>query len=131
MTLEELLQGPPVQLGPAKVRSLDAVQKLGWTTAAVDLEDGTKKELLEKMGRALRFPSHFGHNWDALKDCLASVDATGGLILEIRGADKLDPADRAVLEDVVEDAAAILDESGLLLRVLLTPSEVSPRRVAR
>lgn len=76
---------------------------------------------MAKVGRALRFPSHYGQNWDALKDCLASIEATGGIMLEIRGADKLDSADRAILEDVVADAAAILAESDLLLRVLLAP----------
>lgn len=121
MTLRELLQGPPIQLGRAKLRNLNAVKKLGWTTVVVALQDGTKKELLVKVGRALRFPSHYGQNWDALKDCLASIEATGGVMLEIRGADQLDPSDRAILEEVVVEAAAILAESGLLLRVLLAP----------
>lgn len=31
---------------------------------------GTKEELLAALGQALRFPEWFGHNWDALTDCL-------------------------------------------------------------
>jgi RNAse (barnase) inhibitor barstar len=41
---------------------------------AVDLLDGAqardKSSLMTAIARVLRFPDHFGHNWDALADCL-------------------------------------------------------------
>lgn len=30
----------------------------------------SKTELLEKLSEVLQFPSYFGHNWDALDECL-------------------------------------------------------------
>lgn len=32
-----------------------------------------KDELLDAIGRAMAFPEWFGHNWDALLDCLADL----------------------------------------------------------
>jgi len=32
-----------------------------------------KTELLARMADALAFPAHFGHNWDALADCLCDL----------------------------------------------------------
>ena len=40
----------------------------------VDLAKARNKEdLLEKIGRAMAFPEWFGHNWDALYDCLLDM----------------------------------------------------------
>lgn len=35
----------------------------------------TRANLLAEFARALRLPDHFGHNWDALADCLRDVAA--------------------------------------------------------
>jgi hypothetical protein len=43
-----------------------------------------KDELLTAVGKALRFPEWFGHNWDALTDCLTDMGwlpATGYVII--------------------------------------------------
>lgn len=40
----------------------------GWTAQ-------TKAELLDSLGIALDFPEYYGHNFDALADCLHDVDA--------------------------------------------------------
>ncbi len=32
-----------------------------------------KDALLERLARGLEFPEHFGHNWDALSDCLGDL----------------------------------------------------------
>lgn len=43
-----------------------------------------KHEMLEALGKALRFPEWFGHNWDALTDCLLDMGwlpATGYVII--------------------------------------------------
>jgi hypothetical protein len=44
----------------------------------------TKDEMLTAVGRALRFPEWFGHNWDALTDCLLDMGwlpATGYVVI--------------------------------------------------
>jgi RNAse (barnase) inhibitor barstar len=44
----------------------------------------SKDEMLTAVGRALRFPEWFGHNWDALTDCLLDMGwlpATGYMIV--------------------------------------------------
>jgi RNAse (barnase) inhibitor barstar len=33
----------------------------------------SKSDLLESLAESLRFPSYFGHNWDALEDFLADL----------------------------------------------------------
>ena len=40
----------------------------------IDLAGCTDKaELLARIARTLRFPDWFGHNWDALADCLCDL----------------------------------------------------------
>lgn len=66
------------------------VENAGWGFAHVDLwthQDGArdpKSEFLAEVGRALDFPGHYGHNFDALADCLADVgrgDLAGTVLL--------------------------------------------------
>lgn len=33
----------------------------------------TKEALLDELHRRLRFPDYFGHNWDALEDCMRDL----------------------------------------------------------
>lgn len=43
--------------------------------AVVRVSDGikSKDELFTLLANALRFPAYFGHNWDALGECLADL----------------------------------------------------------
>lgn len=38
----------------------------------------SKKEFLLRIAKALNFPEWFGHNWDALNDCLTDLSWLGG-----------------------------------------------------
>ena len=51
----------------------------------------SKKALLEALAVGLKLPKHFGHNWDALADCLmdatwAKSDSTTLLLLDSSNA---------------------------------------------
>ena len=51
-----------------------AAEHNGYFVFRVDLAKAKDKAtLLESIGRAMRFPEWFGHNWDALMDCLADL----------------------------------------------------------
>lgn len=51
-----------------------AAQQSGYAVFRVDLAAaGDKQEMLEAIGKAMAFPEWFGHNWDALLDCLADL----------------------------------------------------------
>jgi RNAse (barnase) inhibitor barstar len=50
------------------------VEHAGWSFAYVDGWRGeTSQEFLDAVGVALDFPEHYGHNFDALADCLLDV----------------------------------------------------------
>lgn len=66
---------------------------------------GDKETLLRNFAAALGFPAWFGHNWDALEDCLGDLswsDAPGHVLL-IEGARAGD--DLGILLDVLRSSA--------------------------
>lgn len=52
---------------------------------------GSKQQLLAELASALAFPGWFGHNWDALADCLADLEGRHCVIW--RGAARFAAAD--------------------------------------
>ena len=72
----------------------------------------TKAGLLAEFARALSFPDYFGHNWDALEECLADLDwlPARGYVIVVTDAEqvltKLDD------EDDYETFIEILSEAG-------------------
>jgi len=69
-----------------------AVKSLGFAYAEVELAGVHDKEgLLTALAEALAFPPWFGHNWDALEDCLTDMSWWGaeGYVLILRHADRL------------------------------------------
>jgi hypothetical protein len=76
--------------------------------AHVDLAGAADKEaLLARLAQALGFPEWFGHNWDALEDCLADLSwrAGEGHVLLIERQGELPLEDLGVLIDVLAAAA--------------------------
>ena len=59
------------------------------------------EEFHEILARELQFPSYYGHNLDALHDCLTDVSAETVIILT--DAAKADPRLPAVLRDAAEE----------------------------
>jgi len=77
---------------------------------------GTARALFTEWARALDFPEYFGHNWDALEECLGDVLYPPGrpdaaeLVLLVERAELLlaaePPAALATLLGILDDAAA-------------------------
>lgn len=69
----------------------------------------TKAELLARLAAALHFPDWFGHNWDALADCLTDLS---WLPAERYAITLLRPqALRAAAPEALTTALEILDEA--------------------
>lgn len=68
-----------------KKEVLTAAKEAGLAAFRVNLaKAGNKAQLLAAIGKALQFPEWFGHNFDALADCLADMawqPADGYLVL--------------------------------------------------
>ena len=68
-----------------KQQIVDAAKAKGFATYRIDLTKAADKDtLLTDIGKAMKFPDWFGHNFDALADCLADMEwrpAEGYLIL--------------------------------------------------
>jgi RNAse (barnase) inhibitor barstar len=77
-----------------------------------------KEQMLDVVGRALRFPEWFGHNWDALADCLADMGwlpAEGYVVIldHCDGIHGRAEADFVTLMQVFQDAAEAWREDGV------------------
>ena len=70
----------------------------------------TSSALFQEFAQALEFPDYFGHNWDALEECLADLEwlPAKGYVLLITDADAVIPQDEEEYETLLE----ILDDAG-------------------
>lgn len=89
----------------------------------VDLK-GTrsKKALLETLASGLKLPKHFGHNWDALADCLmddswARTAKTTVLLYGTANAEKRFGEDWSTLLEILDEACIWWGEQDKVLRV--------------
>jgi RNAse (barnase) inhibitor barstar len=71
---------------------------------------GTPSSLFGEFARALDFPDYFGHNWDALEECLADFEwlPAKGYVLLITDAHAVLPDD----EDEYETLLEVLSDAG-------------------
>lgn len=71
---------------------------------------GTSSNLFDEFAQALAFPDYFGHNWDALEECLADLEwlPAKGYIILIADAQAVLPDDEEEYETLLE----VLDDAG-------------------
>jgi len=139
--LEPLLEGNhggvwflPGEVQPKSVQT--AAKKAGF--AYFHLEGrhiARKDQLLSHVASVLRFPNHFGDNWDALEECLTDlewIDGEGYLLYY----DHIDPFLAAqpdqfeTLVEIFRDAVGSWKEDGTAMVVLLSGSK-APKGVPR
>lgn len=95
------------------------------TVLRVDLKGvRSKKALLEALAAGLKLPRYFGHNWDALADCL--MDATWAksasisiLLLDSKSGDKRFGDDWNTLLEILDEACIWWGEKDRAFRVVL------------
>lgn len=82
---------------------VDAVK--GSSVSPVRVKFADKVQLLKNLAAALGFPDWFGHNWDALEDCLTDLSwrEAPAHVLLIEGAKPGD--DLGVLIDILRSSA--------------------------
>ena len=83
---------------------------------------------------ALHFPKSFGHNWDALEECLVDLDmdSDGFVILydHIDGLLEAHPDQFETLVEVLRDAVGSWKEDGMAMAVLLSGAK-APKGVGK
>ena len=94
-----------------------------------------KEQLLNHVATALHFPGDFGHNWDALEECLTDlewVDAEGYILYydHIDGLLDAHPDQFETLVEILRDAVASWKEDGSAMIVLLSGAK-APKGVAK
>lgn len=93
----------------------------GFRQVVIDLEPVREPTVFfQAMARVLGFPGHFGHNLDALYDCLAELadNVESGLLLVLEGASgyaRAEPEEFGAAVDVLRDAADYWKETGKTL----------------
>jgi RNAse (barnase) inhibitor barstar len=95
-------------------------------------EAGTRAGFFRQMARALRFPDYFGHNWDAVYDCLTDLNwlPAAGYVLVLDGFERLatdEPDQWEIGLKVLREACAFWRPlSRPLFALLRGPSELAP-----
>ncbi len=94
-----------------------------------------KEQLLNHVATALHFPGEFGHNWDALEECLTDmewIDAEGYLLYfdHIDGMLAENPDQFETFIEIARDAIASWKEDDTAMIVLLSGAK-TPKGVSR
>lgn len=99
--------------------------RLGLRFETIDLDGcSDKHDFLGRMAGALRFPDWFGHNWDALADCLSDLEwlPADGYVLLLAHADLFRgraEADFVVALEILQQAARGWAEAGVPMWVFV------------
>ncbi len=94
-------------------------------------EDVSSREaFFASIARAIPFPDYFGHNWDAVYDCLTdpSVIPANGVVLVLDGCDEMagrEPEQWAIALKVLREACAFWRPLNEKLTVFLVASPQS------
>jgi RNAse (barnase) inhibitor barstar len=81
-----------------------------------------KRDLLRALASGLKFPKYFGHNWDALEECLSDLSWLGqqsGIVLVHKYMPLADMGQRRTYTDILRQAQA---NQRLSLRVVFPRS---------
>ncbi|ARQ71447.1 barstar family protein [Streptomyces marincola] len=101
-----------------------AARRAGWHVAVLPAGDAVdKRSFLALCADAFDLPDWFGHNWDALHDCLTDLSWWGtprGYLLIARGWSVLE----RTAPDVATTAGLIVEESVVHWRSRSTPMSV-------
>ena len=135
--LEEARGGVYYVPGAASPKQVQgAAKRAGLAYFHIEGKNITRKEqLLNHVATALHFPKDFGHNWDALEECLTDMewaDADGYVILyeHIDGLLAAHPDQFETFVEICRDAVASWKEDDKAMLVLLTGSQ-APKGVAK
>ena len=122
---------------PLEAKKLQALARAaGYAFFHIDGRNIARKEqLLNHAATALRFPEHFGHNWDALEECLTDlewIDGDGYVIYydHIEGLLGAHPDQFETFVEIARDAVASWKEDGEAMVVLLSGAK-PPKGVAK
>lgn len=108
---------------------LEAGHALGYLTLRIDFTGDTgKADALATLARILAFPDWFGHNWDALSDCLTDLSwlPAKGYVLLLESTEGLAgeaPEDFATLIEIFEEVADHWRRAGVPFWVLVEGDE--------
>jgi RNAse (barnase) inhibitor barstar len=97
----------------------------GWAVAILDgAEAGTRTGFFTAIARELRFPDYFGHNWDAVYDCLTDfgwLPAAGfGIVFDgYGGLATAQPEQWQIALNVLSEASAFWSTTKRPMYVLL------------
>lgn len=93
-----------------------------------------KEQLMNAIATALDLPGHFGHNWDALEECLNDLEVDGeGFVIHFDHVDALAAAHPSELETLVEilrDSVTSWKEDDVAMVVLFTGTK-APKGVTK
>lgn len=124
----------PWPAGRPVADAVDAARAAGWHATVLDLEGvGDKAGLMERCAGALGLPEWFGHNWDALADCLTDLSWCPGrrgrllVVTGWQGYASADPDNWSIAEEVLADAVAYWRDTPTGLVVVLARGSAATR----
>ena len=87
----------------------------------------SKHTLLEVIARELRIPDYFGHNWDALEECLRDFDEGKGWLIIFESADsllRLPVQDLVTFREILSSTMHFWGSEGRTFKILFVGSPV-------